>query len=165
MPFLNDVYLKNKQRARLLKTGRAAISYRSFLIENLVAIATAIAASATVAISATTSTSAASAEATTSTTAATFTSLRSWASFRNRNGATFELATVELADRVGCFLVRRHLDEAEAFATARVTVQNHFCRFDRTSLSEMAHEAGIRCGKRKVTYKQSFTHLVISFSG
>src|SRR5690606_28261226 len=63
----------------------------------------------------------------------------------------FVLLAVELADRLLRLFVRRHLDEAEAFAAAGVTVRDDARRFHGAALGEQIAEGLFGGGERKVT--------------
>src|SRR5262245_33070605 len=90
----------------------------------------------------------------TAATAATMTTIFAWShrtGFSDRHIAPTVFGSIEFLNGIGGFLVRRHLDETEAFTAAGVTIRDDFCRLNVPRLREDFLQSFIRCIERKVT--------------
>ena len=70
--------------------------------------------------------------------------------FRDSHVTPAVFSSIELLDSVRRFLIRRHLDESEAFTAACITVSDDFGGLNTSRLSEDFLQRLIRCIERKV---------------
>jgi hypothetical protein len=76
----------------------------------------------------------------------------------------FEIRPIEFRDRVGRFLIGRHLDKSEALASSRVAIGNDRCGIYTARLSEQLSQTVISSRKRKVSNVELIAHILL-FSG
>src|SRR5262249_56108986 len=74
------------------------------------------------------------------------------------DGPTVEARTIELADRLLGFLVRRHLDEAEAARPAGVTVRHDAGGLDIAARGERLPQTVCRRGKGEASNEEFHSH-------